>query len=196
MKKRSLSALSRGVLVGTLATAALAPTLAQADVTMFGWLYVTEKPRITYTRSTGKVTVHDHGSVWLGTQCGSGWYVSYQGYTAGSHSVKYTYPDRRQSEDETPTTAITYLAQAFEEEIEDFAIKYKKRVNLPLELDAFPNTISEEKVRSLARVPIGLISMGIQSASRDTLKNIYNRPTPIDWALTRAAVGPRTQRRS
>ena len=67
-----------------------------------------------------------------------------------------------------------------EEEIEDFAIKYKKLVNLPLELDAFPNTITEPKVRSLSRVPIGLISMGIQSASRDTLKNIYNRPTQIE----------------
>lgn len=67
-----------------------------------------------------------------------------------------------------------------EEEIEEFAIKYKEQVNLPLELDAFPNTISERKVRSLARVPIGLISMGVQSASPDTLKNIYKRPTSIE----------------
>ena len=67
-----------------------------------------------------------------------------------------------------------------EEDIEDFAVKYKQQVNLPLELDAFPNTISEAKVRSLSRVPIGLISMGIQSASKDTLKNIYRRPTPIE----------------
>lgn len=67
-----------------------------------------------------------------------------------------------------------------EEDIEDFAIKYKERINLPLELDAFPNTITREKVKSLARVPIGLISMGIQSASPDTLKNIFKRPTPIE----------------
>lgn len=67
-----------------------------------------------------------------------------------------------------------------EDDIEDFAVKYKEQVNLPLELDAFPNTISERKVRSLARVPIGLISMGIQSGSADTLNNIYRRPTPID----------------
>lgn len=67
-----------------------------------------------------------------------------------------------------------------EEEIEEFALKYVQRVNLPLELDAFPNTISEEKVRSLARVPIGLISMGIQSGSHDTLRNIYNRPTKLE----------------
>ncbi|MEP0846450.1 MAG: B12-binding domain-containing radical SAM protein [Phycisphaerae bacterium] len=67
-----------------------------------------------------------------------------------------------------------------EQEIEEFALKYVHRVNLPLELDAFPNTISEEKVRSLARVPIGLISMGIQSGSDDTLRNIYNRPTKLE----------------
>lgn len=67
-----------------------------------------------------------------------------------------------------------------EEEIEEFAVQYKQRVNLPLELDAFPNTISENKVRSLARVPIELISMGIQSGSYDTLKNIYRRPTQIE----------------
>ncbi len=66
-----------------------------------------------------------------------------------------------------------------EEDIEDFAIKYKQQVNLPLEMDAFPNTISEPKVRSLTRVPIDLISMGIQSGSPDTLLNIYRRPTKI-----------------
>jgi len=65
-----------------------------------------------------------------------------------------------------------------EEEIEEFAVKYKQEVNLPFELDAFPNTITENKVRSLARVPIALISMGIQSGSEDTLKNVYKRPTP------------------
>ena len=67
-----------------------------------------------------------------------------------------------------------------EEDIDDFATKYAERVNLPLELDAFPNTITEPKLRSLLRVPINLISMGIQSGSADTLKNIYKRPTPIE----------------
>ncbi len=66
-----------------------------------------------------------------------------------------------------------------EENIEDFAVRYKERVNLPLELDAFPITITENKVRSLARVPIALISMGIQSGSQATLKEIYQRPTKI-----------------
>ncbi|UCE61002.1 MAG: B12-binding domain-containing radical SAM protein [Phycisphaerales bacterium] len=66
-----------------------------------------------------------------------------------------------------------------EEDIEEFSRLYEERVNLPLELDAFPNTISRTKVRSLARLPIALISMGIQSGSQDTLKHIYKRPTPL-----------------
>ena len=65
-----------------------------------------------------------------------------------------------------------------EEEIEAFAARYNEQVGLPLQMDAFPNTVSERKVRALAQVPIELISMGIESASDDTLKNIYLRPTP------------------
>jgi len=67
-----------------------------------------------------------------------------------------------------------------DEEIAEFAAEYKRRINLPLELDASPNTITEAKIRALAELPISLISMGIESASRDTLENIYDRPTPID----------------
>ena len=67
-----------------------------------------------------------------------------------------------------------------EEDIDAFARMYQQRVNLPFELDAFPNTITRTKVRSLSRVPISLISMGIQSGSPDTLKHIYKRPTPIE----------------
>ena len=67
-----------------------------------------------------------------------------------------------------------------EEDIEQFSRMYKSRVNLPVELDAFPNTISRAKVRSLSKIPISLISMGIQSGSPDTLKNVYKRPTPIE----------------
>lgn len=67
-----------------------------------------------------------------------------------------------------------------ETEMEEFSRLYESRVNLPLELDAHPNTISRRKVESLARLPIALISMGIQSGSEDTLKNIYKRPTPIE----------------
>ena len=65
-----------------------------------------------------------------------------------------------------------------EDQIEEFVAKYNEQVRLPLQMDAFPNTVSERKVRALSKVPIELISMGIESASDDTLKNIYRRPTP------------------
>ena len=67
-----------------------------------------------------------------------------------------------------------------ESEMEEFSRLYKERVDLPLELDAFPNTITRAKVRALSRLPIALISMGIQSGSPDTLKNVYQRPTPLE----------------
>lgn len=64
-----------------------------------------------------------------------------------------------------------------EEALEDFVQRYTEEINLPLELDAFPNTVTEAKVRILTRLPLHLISMGIQSGSPDTLQNIYHRPT-------------------
>ncbi|MCK4659465.1 MAG: B12-binding domain-containing radical SAM protein [Phycisphaerae bacterium] len=67
-----------------------------------------------------------------------------------------------------------------EEEVEEFVEAYEKRVNLPLELDAFPNIITERKIALLSRLPIALISMGIQSGSQGTLRDLYNRPTRID----------------
>ena len=64
-------------------------------------------------------------------------------------------------------------------EMEEFSRLYEARVNIPLELDAHPNTINREKVRLLARLPISLISMGIQSGSQDVLRKVYERATPI-----------------
>ncbi len=64
-----------------------------------------------------------------------------------------------------------------EAEIEEFVEAYRTRVNLPIEIDAFPNTVTDGKIEQLARLPISLISMGIQSGSPDTLRNLYNRPT-------------------
>ncbi len=64
-----------------------------------------------------------------------------------------------------------------EEEIDAFVEAYRQRVNLPLELDAFPNTVTEAKIASLSRLPIELLSMGIQSGCEDTVRKLYNRPT-------------------
>ncbi|MFH0983405.1 MAG: radical SAM protein [Planctomycetota bacterium] len=67
-----------------------------------------------------------------------------------------------------------------EAEVAAFAEAYRKRVNLPLEIDAFPNTVTEAKIRALSSLPIELISMGIQSGSQDTLYKLYQRPTRIE----------------
>ncbi|HUU83062.1 MAG TPA: radical SAM protein [Phycisphaerae bacterium] len=100
-------------------------------------------------------------------------------------SVENVIEELRQVRRRFPTIeAVNIVDDLFfvrsEEDIDRFSRLYKEQVDLPLELDAFPNTITERKVRSLSRVPISLISMGIQSGSPDTLKNIYARPTPIE----------------
>jgi radical SAM superfamily enzyme YgiQ (UPF0313 family) len=64
-----------------------------------------------------------------------------------------------------------------EDEMRDFVEKYLAQVNLPLELDTHPNTVTDGKVALLSRLPISLASMGIQSASPDTLTRLYNRHT-------------------
>ncbi|MBN1513353.1 MAG: B12-binding domain-containing radical SAM protein [Phycisphaerae bacterium] len=81
----------------------------------------------------------------------------------------------------TQVEAVNLIDDLFlirsEAEIEEFVEAYRARVNLPIEFDAFPNTITERKIAQLARLPVSLISMGIQSGSPDTLRNLYNRPT-------------------
>ncbi|MEE8171197.1 MAG: radical SAM protein, partial [Phycisphaerae bacterium] len=67
-----------------------------------------------------------------------------------------------------------------EEDIAGFTELYRRRVGIPLELDAFPNTITKEKVRTLAQLKLNLISMGIQSGSDYTLREVFKRPTPLE----------------
>jgi radical SAM superfamily enzyme YgiQ (UPF0313 family) len=67
-----------------------------------------------------------------------------------------------------------------EEELEQFVRAYRERVDLPLEIDVFPNLVDENKIQILSQLPISLISMGIQSGSQNTLFKIYHRPTKTD----------------
>ncbi|HOJ72873.1 MAG TPA: radical SAM protein [Phycisphaerae bacterium] len=64
--------------------------------------------------------------------------------------------------------------------LEDFVRVWNREIRLPLEIDVFPNTVTEAKVRILSRLPLRLISMGIQSGSPHTLAEVYNRPTSIE----------------
>ncbi len=67
-----------------------------------------------------------------------------------------------------------------EEEVQTFVDSYKERLDLPIELDAFPTTVTEPKIRRLTELKIHHISMGIQSGCQETLKNIYNRNTKLE----------------
>jgi anaerobic magnesium-protoporphyrin IX monomethyl ester cyclase len=99
-------------------------------------------------------------------------------------SIENVLAELRQARSRFPTVrSINFVDDLFlvrrEEELEEFAAKYKEQIGLPLQLDAFPNTVTERKVAALARLQIALVSMGIESASPDTLENIYLRPTPL-----------------
>jgi anaerobic magnesium-protoporphyrin IX monomethyl ester cyclase len=66
-----------------------------------------------------------------------------------------------------------------EDDIAEFADLYAERINLPIELDAYPTTVTPRKIEILKRLPVALVSMGIQSGSEDTLFNLYGRRTPV-----------------
>jgi len=133
--------------------------------------------RVITTRGCPCTCSFCNNAVWLNTYKGKGQWVRHR-------SADNVIAEIRQAQMCFSTVeAVNIVDDLFfvrsEDAIEEFAVKYEQQVNLPLELDAFPNTLSETKLRSLSRVPIHLISMGIQSGSPDTLKNIYHRPTPL-----------------
>ncbi len=119
----------------------------------------------TFCNNTALQNIHKGGGRWVRTR-------SLDNVLAELRQALACFPTIR---------AINFVDDLFfvrsEAEIEDFAEKYSRDINLPLQLDAFPNTVTERKVAALARVPLELISMGIESASTDTLRNIYLRPT-------------------
>lgn len=67
-----------------------------------------------------------------------------------------------------------------EDVLEDFVRRYRAEINLPLEVDVFPNMITESKIAILSKLPLHLLSMGIQSADPGTLKEVYHRATPVE----------------
>lgn len=120
----------------------------------------------TFCNNTALRDIHEGRGPWLRTR-----------------SLDNVLAELRQALASFPTIrTINFVDDLFfvrsEEEIEDFAAKYNTDIRLPLQLDAFPNTVTERKVAALAKVPLELISMGIESASDGTLRNIYRRPTP------------------
>ena len=71
---------------------------------------------------------------------------------------------------------LFFLQEA--ESIERFVDRYRAEVGLPLLFQVSPLTVNERKARAIARAPLKVVIMGIQSGSQDTLYNIFARPTP------------------
>jgi anaerobic magnesium-protoporphyrin IX monomethyl ester cyclase len=119
----------------------------------------------TFCNNTALRRVHDGAGRWVRTR-------SLENVLDELRLALRCYPSIR---------AINFVDDLFfvrrAEEIERFAEAYVRDINVPLELDAFPNTVTARKVAALAKVPIQLISMGIESASTNTLEEIYQRPT-------------------
>jgi anaerobic magnesium-protoporphyrin IX monomethyl ester cyclase len=64
--------------------------------------------------------------------------------------------------------------------IEGFVDRYNSGPALPLLFQVSPLTVTERKVQAIARAPLKVVIMGIQSGSRDTLYNVFARPTTPD----------------
>jgi anaerobic magnesium-protoporphyrin IX monomethyl ester cyclase len=58
--------------------------------------------------------------------------------------------------------------------IAEFSREYKQKVNLPLKAAVSPTTVTEESLKSLAEAGLYAVRIGVQSASRATLK-LYRR---------------------
>jgi len=119
----------------------------------------------TFCNNTALRLVHGGGGRWVRTR-------SVENVLAEVRHMVARFPTIR---------AVNFVDDLFlvrgEAELAHFAAEYNRDVGLPLQLDVFPNTVNEAKIATLARVPLQLVSMGIESASADTLQHIYERPT-------------------
>lgn len=64
--------------------------------------------------------------------------------------------------------------------LKEFLPKYKEKVGIPFWCYTYPTTHSVELLKALKDAGCNCISMGIQSGSERMLKDVYNRPTPLD----------------
>jgi radical SAM superfamily enzyme YgiQ (UPF0313 family) len=72
------------------------------------------------------------------------------------------------------------------EEIREFAGLYRTQVGLPFDCMVSPLRIADEKVRLLAEAGLWRISMGVESGSERTKKEVFDRPVP-NQAVLRAS---------
>lgn len=137
-----------------------------------------QRLRISTTRGCPCSCTFCNNTVWQELYRGKGTWVrkrSNENIVAEVKYLKSKYP----SIEEVNIIDDLFLVRP-EEMLEEFVEVWNREVGLPLELDAFPNTVTEAKVKILTRLPLRLISLGIQSGSRKTLEEIYNRPTSLE----------------
>ena len=69
------------------------------------------------------------------------------------------------------------------EEIREFAELYRKQVGLPLDCMVSPPRMADEKMRLLAEAGLWRISLGVESGSERTKKEVFDRPIPNETVL-------------
>jgi anaerobic magnesium-protoporphyrin IX monomethyl ester cyclase len=67
--------------------------------------------------------------------------------------------------------------------LKEFLPKYKEKVGIPFWCYTYPTTHNLELLKDLKEAGCNCISMGIQSGSERVLKEVYNRPTPLDRVI-------------
>ncbi|MCK4916606.1 MAG: B12-binding domain-containing radical SAM protein [Candidatus Omnitrophica bacterium] len=62
-----------------------------------------------------------------------------------------------------------------QDEIEEFSLMYKRKINLPFFMNCSPETVSDIKLNILVKAGLKILNMGIQSGSESVNKIIFNR---------------------
>jgi radical SAM superfamily enzyme YgiQ (UPF0313 family) len=69
------------------------------------------------------------------------------------------------------------------EEVREFAELYRQKVGLPLDCMVSPPRVTDEKVRIMAEAGLWRISLGVESGSERTKKEVFERPIPNEIVL-------------
>jgi len=80
----------------------------------------------------------------------------------------------------------TFLVRSTRE-IEEFSEGYKKKIGMPLHIQASPTTVTEKKIELLVDAGLAFVEMGIQSTSNRG-KTLYRRNTSAETILRAARV--------
>ena len=67
--------------------------------------------------------------------------------------------------------------------LEEFLPRYKEEVGIPFWCYTYPTTHKPKLLRQLKDAGCNCISMGVQSGSERVLREVYNRPTPLDRVI-------------